>query len=151
MKIVNNLTDLEKALNENSTICFKTDTIWGLSINPTKKENIETLYKIKQRSLSKPTIFLIKSKEELENLVEEITPLHQKLIDAFWPGPLTIIFKAKKKLKILEAFTDNKTIALRLPKDKLTQNLLNLLPYPLPTTSVNLEGKPSLNSFSEII
>lgn len=145
-----NTNEIANALNKNQVVCFKTDTIWGLSANPTNKEAVKNLYTFKQRNVDKPFIFLIKKDEDLSKIVKSISPTEQKLINTFWPGPLTIIFKAKNNLDILSHYTQKQTIALRMPNDSLCQELLAKINYPLPSTSVNIEGQPFLNSFEEI-
>lgn len=145
-----NTNEIANALNKNQVVCFKTDTIWGLSANPTNKEAVKNLYIFKQRNVDKPFIFLIKKDEDLSKIVKSISPTEQKLINTFWPGPLTIIFKAKNNLDILSHYTQKQTIALRMPNDSLCQELLAKINYPLPSTSVNIEGQPFLNSFEEI-
>ncbi|MBQ9792328.1 MAG: threonylcarbamoyl-AMP synthase [Clostridia bacterium] len=146
-----NLKDIINQLNNNQVICFKTDTIWGLSANPNSSKAIQKLYTIKHRNLDKPFIFLISKNQNLNDLVESVSATEQKLIDNFWPGPLTIIFKAKKDLSLLKNYRENKTIALRMPDDEICQNLLQNIDYPLPSTSVNIEGQPSLNDSEKII
>lgn len=151
MIISSNTNEIANALNKNQVVCFKTDTIWGLSANPTNKEAVKNLYTFKQQNVDKPFIFLIKKDEDLSKIVKSISPTEQKLINTFWPGPLTIIFKAKNNLDILSHYTQKQTIALRMPNDSLCQELLAKINYPLPSTSVNIEGQPFLNSFEEII
>lgn len=146
----NNTDEIINQLNQNQVVCFKTDTIWGLSANPKSSTAIKNLYTIKQRNLDKPFIFLISKNQDLNCLVESLNTTEQKLISHFWPGPLTIIFKAKENLDILQNYTQKQTIALRMPKDELCQELLQKIDYPLPSTSVNLEGQPSLNSIEKI-
>ena len=150
MIISSNTNEIANALNKNQVVCFKTDTIWGLSANPTNKEAVKNLYTFKQRNVDKPFIFLIKKDEDLSKIVKSISPTEQKLINTFWPGPLTIIFKAKNNLDILSHYTQKQTIALRMPNDSLCQEILTKINYPLPSTSVNIEGQPFLNSFEEI-
>lgn len=150
MIINNNIPEFITNINNGKVVCFKTDTIWGFSADSGNKEAIENLYKIKNRNLDKPFIFLIKKNENLENIVKNISPNAQKLINTFWPGPLTLIFEAKENLSFLTPYKNTKTIALRMPNNELCQNILQQIPYPLPSTSVNSEGQPSLNSFEDI-
>ena len=63
MIISSNTNEIANALNNNQVVCFKTDTIWGLSANPTNKEAVKNLYTFKQRNVDKPFIFLIKKSE----------------------------------------------------------------------------------------
>lgn len=146
-KSTNNIVD---NLKEGKIVCFKTDTIWGISANPLNGKSINSLYTLKQRNVDKPFIFLISKNQDITKLVDNISPLEQKLIDAFWPGPLTIIFKAKSNLQLLDFYSNKDTIALRMPNDNLTQEILSKLDFPIPSTSVNLQNQPALNSFEEI-
>ena len=151
MIINNNIEELINQANSGNIICFKTDTIWGFSAKPTDENSIKNLYKIKNRNPDKPFIFLIKKEQDLLQIVDSLSETEKKLINTFWPGPLTIIFNAKKNLDILKPYKENKTVALRMPKDELCQKLLSKLDYPLPSTSVNYEGQQPLNDFNEII
>lgn len=151
MIINNTIEELATQVNKSNIICFKTDTIWGFSAKSTDYKAIKNLYKIKNRTPDKPFIFLIKEDQNLNEIVEDINEIEQKLIDIFWPGPLTIIFNAKKDLDILKPYKENKTIALRMPKNEVCQKLLSKLTYPLPSTSVNFEGQKPLNNFKDII
>lgn len=150
MIISNDVDDFVTQIENGNVVCFKTDTIWGFSANSKNIKAIQKLYEIKHRNLDKPFIFLIKKGQDLTELVKTIPPQAQMLIDKFWCGPLTIIFEAKENLDILKPYKNNKTIALRMPQDELTQQILNKLDSPLPSTSVNIEGQKSLNSFYEI-
>lgn len=150
MIINENIQQLTENVKNGKIICFKTDTIWGLSVNPNSKESIQNLYNIKQRELDKPFIFLISKNQDLKKFVKDVSSLEQKLIDNFWPGPLTIIFKAKENLPILQHYKNQTTIALRMPNDSLTQQILKKLDFPLPSTSVNLQNEQPLNTFNDI-
>lgn len=150
MIISNNLNDFINKLNNGNIVCFKTDTIWGFSANSNNTNAIENLYRIKQRNLDKPFIFLIKKDEDISKYVKDVPAEAKKLINKFWSGPLTIIFQARENLPLLSPYKKNKTIALRMPQDELTQQILSKINYPIPSTSVNIEGKPSLNTFEEI-
>ena len=150
MIINDNLNDFILNIKNGNVACFKTDTIWGLSALANDGKAIKKLYTFKQRNVNKPFIFLIKKDEDLSRFVEYISPTQQKLINAFWPGPLTIIFKAKKDVDFLKFYKENATIALRMPNNELCQQILSQLNYPLPSTSVNIEGQYELNNFEEI-
>lgn len=151
MIINKNIDDLVNQVNSGNVICFKTDTIWGFSAKSTDEKSIKDLYKIKNRTPDKPFIFLIKKEQDLNEIVENLNETEKKLINAFWPGPLTIIFNAKQNLDILKHYKENKTIALRMPENELCQKILSKLDYPLPSTSVNYEGQEPLNNFDKII
>lgn len=149
MKVTNNITDIVNDLNNGKIVCFKTDTIWGLSANPFDKHAIEELYRIKKRDMSKPFIFLIKQNEVLENYINVLK--EEKIITKkVWPGPVSIIFNYNNNSNLLSFYSENKTIALRMPKNNTCQKILQLITYPLPSTSVNIEGATPLDTFEEV-
>ena len=150
MKITNKICDIVNDLNNNKVVCFKTDTIWGLSANPYSEQAMNTLYKIKQRDKTKPFIFLIKQDENINNFVGEISKKEKQVLNKVWPGPVSVIFKLNTKSQLLNYYDNIKTIALRMPKNKTCQSLLKLLNYPLPSTSVNKEGEEPINNFEDI-
>lgn len=151
MKITNSIKELITDLNDGKIVCFKTDTIWGLSANPFNKKSIENLYLLKQRDLNKPFIFLIKENENLQNIIRNFDSYKQEITKEKWPGPVSIIFDFNKSCKLLDFYQQKDTIALRMPKDKVCQNILKNIDYPLPSTSVNLEGQNPINTFEDIV
>ena len=108
MIINNDINKLIDYINSGNIICFKTDTIWGFSANPKNEKSIKNLYRIKNRNPDKPFIFLIKENQDLNNLVDNLNEIEKKLIKTFWPGPLTIIFNAKKDFPVPVAPAINK-------------------------------------------
>ena len=132
------------ALKAEKTIAFKTDTIYGLSCLSTSKSACERLAQIKGRE-GKPLILLVSKDMNIEEYVESIPAQAQKVIDKFWPGPLTIIFKAK--YPFCETITCNKpTIAIRMPNDALCERLISAVGKPIVSTSANLSGEEPLDA-----
>lgn len=148
MIISDSIEEIVNYIKQGKVVCFKTDTIWGLSADGTNLNAMQNLCDIKHRDINKPVIFLIKKGQDLTKLVKNVPPQAEKLINNFWCGPLTLIFEARDDLFL--PYKNNRTISLRMPNDNLTQQILNKLDMPLPSTSVNVEGDPSLNSFEEI-
>ena len=79
-------------------IIYPTETLYGLGANPLDPAAMERVYAIKGRAAARPIPFLIKDQEMLEALVEEVPPVARELMEQYWPGPLTLIFKAKEGL-----------------------------------------------------
>lgn len=129
-------------LKSDKTIAFLTDTIYGLSCDIFSKNAVDNLFKLKGRPEEKPLIVLIPKNYPVRELVE-VNALAQKLMNAFWPGPLTIIFKTKAS--IAPGITPYDTLSLRMPDDTLTQKILTLYQKPITSTSANLSGEPALN------
>lgn len=146
MKKCENNNSIKKAIKiilQGGVVSFKTDTLYGLSADATCKTAVERISELKDRD-NKPMLCLISKHFDITQYVDEITCDAQKLIDCFWPGPLTIIFKAKSVF--CSTVTGGKdTIGLRMPDDKLCLKLLVAVRVPLVSTSVNKSGKQPIN------
>lgn len=140
---------LKFSLSNNLINITSTDTIPGLLANTTK-ESFEKLNEIKKERENKPYLILISSKEKIKCFVgkDSITPGIENLIKNCWPGPVTVIFKAKQDLPSFLKSNQN-TVALRCPKH---ENLLKILESfdGLFSTSANISGEKSPTNISQI-
>lgn len=130
-------------------IAYPTETFYGLGVDPFNESAVNKLFKLKGRGFDKPISILVKDKNMLLAVVEEIPPAAEKLIKKFWSGPLTIIFKAKKTVP--SAITGNTgKIAVRISGNPITQKLLEIIDSPITTTSANPSGKKSPVTAKEV-
>lgn len=128
---------------------FPTDTVYGIGCNAFSEKSISELFKLKHRVPNKPINVLISNLKMLDKLAINITDLEYKLIEAFWPGPLTIIFR--KNPKISTTLTANSdTIGIRMPDHQIAQKLIEYAQTPIATTSANLSDMPAATNFSDI-
>ncbi len=134
----NTLSETKKVLKAGGIIAFPTDTFYGLGVNPYNKIAVDKIYKIKGRDPEKPLLLLIDSISKLENLVEEPSAACIKLMQAFWPGPLTLLFKPKPS-SIHENITAD-LIGIRQPGNPVTRKILSELDHPLTAPSANISG-----------
>jgi L-threonylcarbamoyladenylate synthase len=104
---------------------------------------MERLYAIKGRAAAKPIPFLIKDRELLKTLVEEIPSVAEKLMAHYWPGPLTLIFKASEGLPAAMRGKAN-TIGLRISSHPIAHGICAQLIEPLTATSANRSGEEDL-------
>ena len=140
---------LKEILDVGGVIAYPTDTFYALGANLHNDEAMRTIYRIKKRPETKPFISLTHSIESLNSLVSGFTDDANKLIDAFWPGPLTILFNVLPHLPAkLSAYTGK--IGVRIPGNKFTLQLLEGLNYPLTGTSANISGEKDLTSALEV-
>lgn len=133
--------------NDNIGI-FPTDTVYGIGCNCLNINSIMNIYKIKKRNLNKPINILISNLNMLKNLVKEINPIEQKLIDNFWPGDLTIIFNKSKIVPDILTSGLN-TVGIRMPNNKICLDLIDKSGIPLATSSANISNEPPTTCINE--
>ena len=123
-------------------VSFPTETVYGLGANGLDIESFNKIYQAKQRPSDNPLIFHISDKKQLANLINNTNEKAEKLMEKFWPGPLTIVFQKNKKIsKQLTSGLD--TIAIRMPSNKIALELIKQSNLPIVAPSANLSGKPS--------
>lgn len=146
------MEDFERAtdiLLSGGTVIFPTDTVLGLGAVASSDEAVEKIFEIKGRDQKKPINVLIADFEDILKIAEIPTREEGKLMEKFWPGPLTIILKRKENTANTAA-SNGKTIGVRMPNSEITRNLIREVGFPLATTSVNLAGDEPATDFSKI-
>jgi L-threonylcarbamoyladenylate synthase len=133
------IENIQSVLNSGGVIAFPTDTFYGLGADPFNPDAISRIFQIKQRPADKPLLVLIHSLDQLADLTQEVTDSARQLMERFWPGPLTLIFKAATGLPdALTAGTG--TLGIRLPAHPFTRRLLETLDRPLTAPSANISN-----------
>lgn len=141
-KCTTNFENAYKILKEGHPIIFPTDTVYGLGALPNKK-SIDEIYRLKHRDANKKIIALVSSIDMIYKIAENVD---EKIIKKFMPGPLTIIFKAKKNM--YDIIGD--TIGVRIPNSKIALELIDYVGGILMTTSANISGEPEVTNIEDI-
>ncbi len=129
-------------LKENEVVAFPTETVYGLGANAKSDDAVRKIFEAKGRPSDNPLIIHIANQKQIEELVEQIPPVAQQLMDAFWPGPLTLIFRKKGGLsQVATAGLD--TVAIRMPDHPVAHAIIEAAGLPIAAPSANLSGKPS--------
>jgi L-threonylcarbamoyladenylate synthase len=118
--------NLEQAiikLKAGEVVAIPTETVYGLAADARNENALRQIYAIKERPANNPLIVHIASKEQVGDWAAEFSPLAQKLADAFWPGPFTLVLPAKPEVSSIVR-AGEPTVALRVPKHPITQALL---------------------------
>jgi len=127
----------------NGIVAVPTETYYGLAVNPFQAEALDRLFTLKMRSLEKPVLVLVAGPEMLIRVVREVPTAGARLMERFWPGPLTIIFPSQSHLpRLLTGGTG--TVGVRHPRQPLTCRLIAALGRPITGTSANRAGRPPL-------
>ena len=121
-------------------VCFPTDTVYGFAASIYCRGAIDRLRGLKQRGSGEPFVLIASDIDIVRELVEVITARHSRLMEEHWPGPLTIVFRASRKVPDYLTGPDG-TVALRIPDDILTQSILRACGMPLAAPSANVRGK----------
>ena len=131
-----------KIIQDGGLVAFPTETVYGLGANALSEQAAKNIYFAKGRPSDNPLIVHIESKDYLDYVVSEIPNCAKVLIDKFWPGPLTLIFKKKDTVsKQVTAGLD--TVALRCPSNKIALDLIRFSKVPIAAPSANTSTKPS--------
>jgi len=110
---------------------------------------VAKIFEIKNRSAGKPILVLVSSIEQLDLLTDKITSLAQTAMDAFWPGPLTLLFESLPHLP--QALTGGTgKIGVRFPSQPFTQKLIEGIGHPLTGSSANLSGGENPRTAREV-
>ncbi|HDR4368384.1 L-threonylcarbamoyladenylate synthase [Bacillus cereus] len=136
------LQEAAKLLRENEAIAFPTETVYGLGANAMNDEAIAKIFEAKGRPSDNPLIVHIGTKSQLDGIVKEIPPVAEKLMEHFWPGPLTIILPRKEGIS--EKVTAGlHTVGVRMPDHPVALALIEEANVPVAAPSANRSGRPS--------
>jgi len=143
------IKEIIEIFKKGGVIIFPTDTVYGMGADVKNEETINKVYQIKNRPKDKPLILFIEKKEEILKFVQKISLSAQKLINDFWPGPLTLIFKASLSAPQSVVSKEGK-IGIRLPAHKIPCEIIKGSRIFLATTSANISGEISPLNIEEI-
>ena len=118
-------------IKKGGLVAFPTETVYGLGADYKNKKAVERLYKVKDRPKDKPFTAHIANLDELEALGCEIDDSLRKIIEAFWPGPLTLIFKTSRGEKV----------GVRMPANKFARDFISICGVSLAAPSANISGR----------
>ena len=127
-------------LQSGGLVAFPTDTVYGVGALAFDQRAIESIYAAKDRPVEKAIPVLIGDKDDLAKVADDVPLVALRLIDRFWPGPLTVL--VPKKATLPEAISATSTVGVRVPDHEVARGLLRLA-GPMAVTSANISGKAS--------
>lgn len=139
-----------EAVLRGGVIAFPTDTLYGLGCSLFDVEAVGMVARLKRRDPSLAVISLIPEPRQAWGLAAEISPVAERLIERYWPGPLSLIFRAAPIVPPRVRGAGG-TVALRCPKDTLCQRLLARIGGPVVSSSANLSGQPAAQSAEDVL
>jgi L-threonylcarbamoyladenylate synthase len=138
------------ALDGGGVIAYPTETVYGLGCDAGNPAAVQRVIKLKGRETGKFMLVLVPSSEAAGAVAESVSPRAAVLMSRFWPGPLTLVFKARAGFSdALTAGTGR--IGVRVSSDRICRSLLELYGKPLVSTSANPSGKEPARSAGQVI
>ena len=153
MRDVNNYEAMDTAaqvIKDGGLVLFPTETVYGIGANAFNDEAVKNIFVAKGRAQDNPLILHIANIEMLDEIAENITELEYKLMDAFWPGPFTIILNKKQGIAN-EATCGGDTVGVRMPSNRIAYELIKRAGVPVAAPSANISGRPSGTNLEDII
>ena len=136
-------------IKNGETVVFPTETVYGIGANALDIDAVKKIFEAKGRPSDNPLIVHLAEKEKITEIAKDITEMEWKLIDAFMPGPFTIILKRKEIIPdIVTARLD--TVAVRIPKNDISKEIIKGTGLPIAAPSANISGKPSGTTFNTV-
>lgn len=140
-----------KVLKQGGIVIYPTDTAFGIGCKVDDNSAVKRLFKIRRRPITQATPVLIDSVKMLQDFTSDVpVEVYQKLVNVYWPGALTIVFKARteKIPGLVRGGTD--TVGLRIPNHPTTLQLIKKIGTPLIGPSANFHGGKTPYSFSDL-
>lgn len=146
------LNDLKVAgeiIRKNGIIVFPTETVYGIGANAFNANAVRKIFVAKNRPVDNPLIVHVASVKDTEKVVKEIPNSAKKLMNKFWPGPLTLVLKKNEVISSIVT-AGLKTVAVRMPANKIALSFIRESKVPIAAPSANISGKPSGTNFNDV-
>jgi L-threonylcarbamoyladenylate synthase len=137
-----------RVLGEGGMVAYPTETFYGLGVRFDDASALGRLFEIKGRPSDKPVSLIVGTEASLSLVAAEVTTAARRLIDSYWPGPLTILFRAREGLN--DALTLEGKVAVRVPGESFGLNLARALAFPITATSANPSGGEPPSTAEEV-
>lgn len=136
------LKEVGNVIRNKGLVAFPTETVYGLGANALDPQGVKKIFLAKGRPQDNPLIIHISDLDQIRPLVKSIPEIAMKLMDKFWPGPMTIILE---KTSIVPEVTSAglSTIGIRMPKSIIARAIIKAAGVPIAAPSANISGRPS--------
>lgn len=145
------MEEIKTALMYGEVVGLPTETVYGLAGDATNPEAIQKIFNAKGRPQDNPLIVHIHSIEQLEKFAEIPDERILKLMEKFWPGPISFILPLKDDYIASKTVADLRSVAVRMPSHPVGLRILEYTDLPLAAPSANISGKPSPTDYSHVI
>lgn len=136
-------------LLENNVVAFPTETVYGLGANAYESDAVEKIFIAKGRPSDNPLIVHVAGMDQLPSVVSKIPPYAEKLMENFFPGPLTLVLPKNKRISS-SVTAGLQTVGVRIPKHPIAHRFLKECGVPVAAPSANISGKPSPTTWQAV-
>ena len=148
-RITDKIEDAARIISAGGLVAVPTETVYGLAGNGLNEQAVSQIYEVKGRPTVKPLSLMVPDESAMELYCEDVPPQAHALAKRFWPGPLTIVLKAKPEIPSI-VLAGGETVGLRCPDHPLTLELLKTCGLPLAAPSANPSGEPSPKTAEQV-
>ena len=143
------LSEALRVLSEGGVVALPTETFYGLAVDPFSELAVKRLYEVKRRRRDKPVLLLVGDAGEVERFAAEVPEAARELMARFWPGPLTLVFRARPEVPPWVT-AETGTVALRVSSHPLAREIPRLFGTAVTGTSANLSEEPPARTAEEV-
>jgi len=138
-----------EALKAGRVVAYPTETVYGLAVDPFSEEALEELFAAKGRERDQAILLIVGGQEQLKRVVTAISPRAQRYMDAFWPGPLSLLLPKHPDLPDAVA-PGREKICVRCPGAEVARRLCEVFGGPITSTSANRSGTPPVQDLRDL-
>ena len=149
-RITENTEEAVGIIRRGGLVAVPTETVYGLAGNGLNESAVREIYEVKGRPAIKPLSLMVPDESAMEQYCEDVPQQAHALAQKFWPGPLTIVLKAKKAVPSI-VLAGGETVGLRCPDHPLTLSLLRQCALPLAAPSANPSGEASPKTAEQVL
>lgn len=144
-----NIQKASQVIKNGGLVLFPTETVYGIGADGLNAEAVKKIFEAKGRASDNPLILHVSNMQMVETVAQNITDLEYKLMNAFWPGPFTIVLNKKDVVPDVVS-AGLKTVALRMPSNEIAKSLIEQANTPIAAPSANISGRPSGTCLEDI-
>lgn len=144
------LAEIKTIYENGGLIAIPTETVYGLGANAKNEQAVENIYKAKGRPSDNPLIVHIYKQSQMDAFVSTIPKEAKKLMNAFWPGPISFILPLKQGYLCEKVTGGLNSIAVRMPSHPIGRAILEYVDLPIAAPSANISGRPSPTTFQHV-
>ena len=146
----NELNIVVDMLKKDELVILPTETVYGLGANACSNIACKKIFEAKGRAQDNPLIVHVSDMNMIGRVVQDLSEIEEKLVKAFMPGPFTLILKKSKVISDV-ASCNMDTIGVRMPSNKIINEVISKCGFPIAAPSANISGRPSGTNVDDII